>query len=201
MQERCDPLFPILSCCLSYPFECAWHAWPALGPVRVALGRISLGQPPSLHRLRRRLPGLVRRLPRYYEAVRLPGVVRRRRLPWGFTIRSAVPSTADDAGTSRFPCELIPCVRGVSDRAGSGRASRYRHARCCLPLFSKASAPRSTRGFRPGALISRLNTQPARTPVNASVPSLRAVPPHDSGPVQFAIPSLLDSFIPFNSPV
>ena len=38
-------------------------------PERVTLGRISLGQPPSLLCLRRRTPGLVRQIPRYYEAV------------------------------------------------------------------------------------------------------------------------------------
>ena len=115
-------------------------------------------------------------------------------------MRSAVPSTTDDARTSRFPCELIPCVRGVSDRAGSVRASRCRHARYCLALKSRVSAPRSVRSLRRGVRISRLNGQPACTPTDASPSSLRTTT-HGSGPVQFAILSLLDSFIPFNSPV
>ena len=43
-----------------------------------------------------------------------------------------------------------------------------------------ASATRSNRRSRDGRSISRLNTQPARTPVNASPPPLRATA-HDSG--------------------
>jgi len=64
--------------CLSYLFQLTWRAeWPqrrrpvsgdpcdpALSPGRVLLAQIPLGQTPSLHLLRRRLPGLVRRLPR-----------------------------------------------------------------------------------------------------------------------------------------
>ena len=41
----------------------------------------------------------------------------------------------------------------------------------------------------PGVLFSRLNTQPMRTPVNAS-PSPSRGPTHDSGTVWFARPSL-----------
>jgi hypothetical protein len=115
-------------------------------------------------------------------------------------MRSAVPSTTDDARTSRFPCELIPCVRGVSDRAGSVRASRCRHARYCLPLNPRVSAPRSVRSLRRGVQISQLNGQPACTPTDASPSSLQTTA-HGLGPVQFATLSLLDSFIPFNSPV
>jgi hypothetical protein len=115
-------------------------------------------------------------------------------------MQSAVPSTTDDARTSRFPCELIPCVHGVSDRAGSVRASRCRHARYCLPLKARVSAPRSVRSLRRGVQISQLNGQPACTPTDASPSSLRTTT-HGLGPVQFATLSLLDSFIPFNSPV
>ncbi len=200
VQKRRELLLPILSCCLPYPLKSAWHTIPTLCSERVALGRISLGQSPSLHHLRSRLPGLVRRLPRYYGAVRLPGAVRHRRSPWAFTMRSAAPIAADNAGISRFPYKLIPCVRGVSDRAGSGRASRYRHVRCCLPFFSRTSAPRSVRSLRCGSYISRLNTQPARTPADASPSPLRTTT-HGSEPVQFATLSLLDFFIPFNLPV
>jgi hypothetical protein len=48
--------------------------------------------------------------------------------------------------------------------------------------------------------ISRLNTRPARTPVNASPPP-RGKPTHDSGPVWFATPSPYDSFIRYTLPV
>ena len=125
-------------------------------------------------------PGVVRWLPRYYAAVRLPSAMAHRRTPEGFPMRSA-HTDAEDPGTSRFPYKLFPRMRGVSDRAGSMLASPIRQARCGLRQVSTASAPRTSRALRRGACISRLNTLPARTPVNASQPSLRTSA-HDSGP-------------------
>ena len=58
---------------------------------------------------------------------------------------------------------------------------------------SSASASRSN-------VLSRLNTRPARTPVNASPVPLRAAT-HDSGPLWAANPSTCDSFIHNTSPV
>src|SRR5262252_9271562 len=56
---------------------------PALCPAPGLLDHVPLGPLPSLHLLRRS-PGatLVRRLPRYYEAVRLPAPVHHGRIPW-----------------------------------------------------------------------------------------------------------------------
>ena len=88
---------------------------------------------------------------------------------------------------------ITPEMHGVSDRAGSRRVSRYRRARWSLPLLLTASAPRRN-------CLSRLNTRPARTPVNASTPPSRATP-HDSGPVWVANPSPYESFIHYTSPV
>ena len=52
----------------------------------------------------------------------------------------------------------------------------------------------------PGVLFSRLNTQPMRTPVNASpTPSRR--PMHDSGTVWFARPSLEETCTFYSLPV
>jgi hypothetical protein len=52
----------------------------------------------------------------------------------------------------------------------------------------------------PGVLFSRLNTQPMRTPVNASpTPSRR--PMHDSGTVWFARPSLEETCTLYSLPV
>src|SRR5215472_17157246 len=84
------PLFLVLACCLPYPLERAERAFPTLSPERVAFGRVPLGQLPSLRRLRCRSLGLVRRLRRYCEAVRLPASVRHRRLSFDFPTRSAV---------------------------------------------------------------------------------------------------------------
>src|ERR1700687_5364563 len=52
----------------------------------------------------------------------------------------------------------------------------------------------------PGVLFSRLNTQPMRTPVNAS-PSPSRGPTHDSGTVWFATPSLEETCTLYSLPV
>jgi hypothetical protein len=48
--------------------------------------------------------------------------------------------------------------------------------------------------------ISRLNTWPIRSPVNASAMALLP-PPHDSGPVWIATPSPYATFIHYTMPV
>jgi len=63
---------------------------------------------------------------------------------------------------------MRPRVLGVLDRAGFATVLRGRRSWCGLPLFSTASAPWRWRGFR-GSIA-----RPARSPVNASPPSLRA---------------------------
>ena len=80
--------------------------------------------------------------------------------------------------SSRFSSKAFPYMLGASDRARPVRISRYRCARGCLPPRPTASAPRRS-------TLSRLNTQPARTPVNASALPLRSTP-HVSGPVWVA---------------
>ena len=83
---------------------------------------------------------------------------------------------------------------GVSDRAGSGCISRYRYIRSRLPLcYHDVGSLNFT-------LISRLNTRPARTPVNASLRSLQTTA-HDLGPMWLARPSSYDSFIHDTPPV
>ena len=181
-------------CCQTYPLQRTWRSLPALSPRRVLLGQVPLGQSPSLRPLRRRLPDFVRRLHRYYGTVRLPELVHRRRTSLDFPTRPAAPSAAGEPRASRFSCEVFPYVHGVCDRAGPWRISRYRCARWCLPLISTASASRSIPS------LSRLNTRPARTPVNASTNPLRETP-HDSGPLWVASLSACDSFIHNTSPV
>jgi len=71
-------------------------------------------------------------------------------------------------GISRFPSEVLPYVHGVCDRAGLRCTSRYRCTGWGLPLSPTASASRS--------FLTRLNTRPAHSPVNASTPPSRAAP-------------------------
>jgi hypothetical protein len=125
----------------------------------------------------------------HYGAVRLPMVVHHRRRPLDFPMRPAAPSATGDHRRSRFSREVCPDMLGVSDRAGLRGVSRYRRPRCGLPLPSTASASRRN-------LLSRLNTRPARPPVNASRTAA-----HDSGPVWVATPSPYDSCIRNTSPV
>src|SRR5437867_4327516 len=200
VKERGEPLLPILPRSLTYSLERAERTVPALRPERVTLGRVPLGQPPSLRCLRGRFLGLVQQLPRYYGSVRLPASAHHRRVSLDFPMRPSSPLLAGGRGISRFPCAVRPGMHGVSDRAGSGRPSRSRGVRCGLPLLLTASAPRSTRGRNHGGSISRLNTRPALSPVNASPSPLRATT-HDSGPVWVATPSPYDSFIRYTAPV
>ncbi len=144
VQKRGEPLLPVPSCCLTYSLERAGRAGPALRPGRDTLERVALGQLPSLHHLRGRSLGVVRWLPRYCGAVRLPAVVRHRRGSWDFPMRSAAPSATDDRRLSRFPCEMVPPVHGVSGRARSPHVSRWRRRGYGLPPPAKASAPRGS---------------------------------------------------------
>ena len=93
------PLPPIPLGSLTYPLERRSRAFPALSPARAALGRVPLGRPPSLHPLRRRLPGFVRELHRYYGAVRLPAFVHLRITSSDFPLRPAGPHPPANAGS------------------------------------------------------------------------------------------------------
>ena len=168
------------------------HNSPALCPGYVLLRPIPLGQPPFLHCLRRLFTGFVRQLLRYYGAVRLPIFVHHWIPSLDFPVRS-LKNFKDKYGISRFPRKMLPYVLKVSDRAGSECISRLRYIRYCLPYRPTTSAP-----WNIG--ISRLNTRPIRSPVNASAMSL-LTQPHDSGSVWFATPSLYESFIHYTFPV
>src|SRR5579863_4846906 len=193
VQKRREPQLLILSCCLTYPLQRFRRVFPARCPGRVLLWQVPFGQSSSLHPLRCRLSGFVRGLPRYYRAVRLPRSIRHRRTSLDFPMRPTATAALGGPGISRFPSEVSAYVHGVSDRAGLWHTSRYRCTRWGLPLSPTASASRSK-------FLTRLNTRPARPPVNASTPPLRAAP-HDSGPMWFAIPLSYDFFIHYTSPV
>ena len=151
---------------------------PAQSPGLAARIRIPFDQPPSLHLLRAdRGRQFVRRLRRYYAAVRLPAAVHHRRTSLDFTMR---PKRArlGNRRISRFSRRLLPCMRGVSDLAGYQRSSPKRNVGCGLPLSPTGSASRAYG-------ISRLNTQPALSPVNASPRGLPHAT-HDSGSSRLA---------------
>ena len=76
-------------------------------------------------------------------------------------MRSAETFPTDEREISRLPREVIRCVHGVSDRAGSACVWPWRRIRSCLPHTLTASAPRKASGSRPRVCISRLNTRPS----------------------------------------
>src|ERR1700730_18376346 len=82
---------------------------------------------------------------------------------------------------------------GASDLAGYKCSLPKRRIDCGLPLTPTGSASR-TRFF------SRLNTQPALSPVNAS-PSGLPHATHDSGSLWLARPLTFETFIQYNLPV
>src|SRR6266699_3756026 len=193
VQERREPQLLILSCCLTYPLQRTRRVFPARCPGRVLLWQVPFGQTSSLHPPRHRLPGVVRGLLRYCRSGRLPRSVRHRRTSLDFPMRPTATAALGGPGISRFPREMSAYVHGVSDRAGLWHTSRYRCIRWGLPLSPTASASRSE-------FLTRLNTRPARSPVNASTPPLRAAP-HDSGPMWVANPLSYDFCIHYTSPV
>src|SRR5258707_5204433 len=192
VQERREPQLLILSCCLTYPLQRTGRVVPARCPGRALLWQVPFGQTTSLHLLRHRLPDFVRRLLRYYWSVRLPTSVRHRRTSLDFPTRPKATAAWGEHGISRFPSEVSAYVHGVSDRAGLWHTSRYRRTRWGLPLLLTASASRRK--------LTRLNTRPARSPVNASTLLLRAAP-HDSGPMWVATSHSYDFCIHYTSPV
>jgi hypothetical protein len=189
VQECCEPQLLILLCCLTYPLQRTGRVVPARCPGRVLLWQVPFGQPLSLHPLRDRLSVVVRGLPRYCRAVRLPRSVRHRRASLDFPMRPKATGALGGRGISRFPSEVPAYVHGVSDRAGLWHTSRYRCTRWSLPLSPTASASR--RKF-----LTRLNTRPARSPYASTPPSRTA--PHDSGPMRVAKPLSCDFFIHYN---
>jgi hypothetical protein len=161
----------------------------------------------GFHRAQLRLQALANRLPQDREipvASLLCANVREAEEAEGFRFALTASLAVFGRERSEFqearlfgvqfqPSEVLPYVHGVSDRAGSCSISRYRCDRWGLPLFLTASAPRRK-------ILSRLNTRPARTPVNASALPSRATP-HDSGSVWVANPSPSETFIHYTSPV
>lgn len=150
--------------------------------------RVALGRPPSLCLLRRRTlrvsclkplrVAFVRRLLRYYGAVRLPTPVHRRLTPVGFTARTFSPTRRPDVGPPSSCTESLHACMGSSTARGPA-ASRASDAAGVAFRFREQ---RRHPGLR---RLSRLNTRPARTPANTCEISLRTRR-HSSGPVRVA---------------
>ena len=75
---------------------------------------------------------------------------------------------------------------------GTNQVLAIRTWRYCFPGHYPVGIPEE--------MISRLDTSPIRTPVNASPTPLRAST-HDSGPSWVATPSMCGSFTRFSTPV
>src|SRR5438270_12561538 len=69
VKKRGEPCLPRLPCGVPYAAQRLGHTLPALRPEGALLVRVPLGPRPSLHRLRSRSTGFVRRLRRYYGGV------------------------------------------------------------------------------------------------------------------------------------
>jgi len=128
-------------CRLPYTLQAVRHADPALCPGRGVLSRVPLGRPPSLHRLRIRSLGCVRRLPCYYGGVRLLRIVHHRLRPKPSRCGPLVRPLAADPEISRLPCKERPCMHGVSDLAGPYRHSLDATARVVFPLVRRGRRP------------------------------------------------------------
>src|SRR5260370_26010696 len=194
MKERRELRAPVLPCFLTYTVERTWRAnCPAMRPGRVLPVRVPLGQAPYLHPLRRGRLRFVPLLRRYYGPVRLPRAVRHRRTATGLS--DAARGTIRRGRLGDLPV----LAHGDSARARGLRPRRAARRLAITTTLVWPSASEDSVGALVG-LISRLDTLPVRTPVNASPPSSRTAA-YDSGTSWFAIPSTLDSFIPFSMPV
>ena len=111
-------------------------------PVRVRLWRVLLGQRPSLHSLRRRLPAFVRLLRQYYAAVRLPATVRGGLMAHRLLLPARTLPAGGD-GVSRFSRMEFLCMPGVFDSAGLRLTRVFVTAQCCLPSGLTPSASRN----------------------------------------------------------
>ena len=171
MQQGGEPFLLPFLCRLAHTRQTLGHAAPVLCRWRVALAGVLLGSRPSLHHLRRGLRLFVRRLHRYYGAIRLLSGVHVRRAALG--LPGPVPIAGNTEEVSRFSCMQFLSVPGVYDYAGPPAGSRYRRRVCGLPPLVTGSASR----FR----FSQLDTLPTDTSVYASTAASR-LPPQDSRP-------------------
>jgi hypothetical protein len=193
VQQRGEPRFLIPSRHLTHTIQPAWRIMPGTASGMRCAGRVPLGRSPFLHHLRSRFHGLVQQLrgttgPSDFPRSYIPGLPPQRSLsgpPGDQPDGQAAGSPGSRAGGLRT-CTGSQTARGPpAARASAAGDVAFRLVR---------------RRRHPGAVISRLNGWPARTPANAS-PSPSRAPTHDSGPSRIATPSMSGALIPFLPPV
>ncbi len=178
--------------------RCFGHRRTLTVCVRAPLARLYSGSvsgtwsPSSAFPLTSRLPSIrsaaclrrrfVRRLLRYYAAVRLPIVVHHRRSSIDFPTRPAAPSLARGQRPDLpVPAQYVSAhARGLRPRGAC--CTRLSRQQSCLRVIAEALGT-------PDSALSRLNTRPMRSPVNAS-PAELLLPTHDSEPDWLARPCL-----------
>ena len=164
----------------------------ALSPEPGLLSRIPLGQAPSLQSLRRThmRRSLVRALLRYYGLVRLPVVVHH-----GCTFLLAARTTPTRRGQQR---DLPGSAQRASARARVLRPRGAGHRLAIAPVSVLPSVLGNAVGA-PDKSISRLNSLPMPSPVNACHNPSRGCS-HDSGPARLATPSLYETLTHYSLP-
>jgi hypothetical protein len=156
------------------------------------LAQVPLGQTPSLHLLRRRCSGFVRRLPRYYGSVRLPVFVHHRLLSLDFPMRPENAGLRENPGSLNFRARCVPTCQGHRPRRTPTQLAM------ALDRMLPSALCQGVGVLKLGVFRGSI-TWPIVPPVYASYPALRPCP-QDSEPARLARPSPYDSFIRYILP-
>ena len=158
---------------LTYPLQRAGRVGPARCPGRVLLSQVPFGQPPSLHPLRIRLPGVVRGLLKVLRVCPTSRSVRHRRASLDFPdVPGHIPIPRPDVGSPGSRARCLRCATGSLTARDSGTPRDIGASDGAFHFLLQRR--------RPGVSSTRLNTRPARSPVNASTLLLRTAP-HELG--------------------
>ena len=158
------------------------------------LAQVSLGQTPSLHLLRHRYSGFVRRLPRYYGSVRLPVFVHHRIPSLDFPIRPKRTGCSwENPGSLNFRARYVPTCQGHRPRRTPAQLA------IALDRMLPSALCQGVGVLKLGVFRGSI-AWPVVPPVYASYLTLRPCP-QDSEPVWLARPSPYDSFIRYILPV
>ncbi len=193
VHERGKPYLLISSCYMTYPLQRTWHISPTLRSECVLLSQVPLGQPPSLHPLRRRLSGIVRELRRYYGSVRFPVSVHHWLVSLDFPIRSEKPFSRKDTGSpgSRAKC-FSTCTGSLTARDSP--------TSCALNVGDVAFRQLLGRR-RSGVNLFRSSISGLHLPLSTLRLCSREQTTHDSGSSWVANPSTYETFIHHTLPV